>query len=71
MTNKYGIPHDRTYDQHITSKIEGGEHGSWQAGKDGARVFTPRMSFFSDVHPHDLASYFIEHGGDNLRLNLP
>jgi hypothetical protein len=70
MPNPYGYDHDTASDAKILELIKGGEHGTWEQ-KGDVKTFTPSMSFFDQVPVHDLASYFVEHLGDDLRLNLP
>jgi hypothetical protein len=62
-------PDDEQSDEDITKLIEGGGHGTWHT-EDGKKFFTPHMHMFMKVPPHRLLSYFVEHGGGNVHLNL-
>jgi hypothetical protein len=70
MANPFDVEHDPHYDKEITAMIKGGEHGTWRKQGD-VRIYTPHMSFFEKVPAHYLATYFVEHGANDLRLNLP
>jgi hypothetical protein len=55
----------------IESKVEGDDYGSWSTEGE-LNVYTPKMSFFTDVTPHELSEYFLTRDpDDNVRLNLP
>ena len=62
--------HDPANDTKIEQLLSDPDHGTWR--KEGeVGVFTPNPSFFADVRPMQLATFFHEYGGEHQRLNLP
>jgi hypothetical protein len=62
--------HDPSADDRITELMSDPDHGTWRKqGEVG--VFTPHPSFFHEVDPIQLATFFHQYGGKHQRLNLP
>ena len=62
--------HDPSADEKITTLLGDPDHGTWRKEGD-VGVYTPNPSFFHEVNPLQLATFFHEYGGKHQRLNLP
>jgi len=58
-------------DKFIAAKVADENNGSWST-KGELNVYTPKMSFFTDVTPFELLTHFFNRDpDDNVRLHLP
>ena len=61
--------HDPSADDKISELLGDPDHGTWRKQGD-VGVFTPRPSFFAEVNPIQLATFFHQYAGPHQRLNL-